>query len=71
MDKDELVQAVKAHALHNYNKDGWDYVVETMSDDDIRKAIGKANTIPGAIRKVASLCGLWDEQRSEVQATAW
>lgn len=71
MDKDELVQAVKEHARKNYNSDGWDYVIETMTDDDIRKAIGKANTIPGAIRKVGSLCGLWAERRSDIAATAW
>lgn len=71
MDKDDLVQAVKDHAHRNYNNDGWDYVVETMTDDDIRQAIGKASTIQGAIRKVASLCGLWDERRTEVRSTIW
>lgn len=71
MDKEELVAAVKEHARKNYEKDGWDYVVETMTDDDIRKAIGKASTITGAVRNVAKLCNLWDERRSEVQSTAW
>jgi hypothetical protein len=71
MDKDELVQAVYQHAVKNYDKDGWDYVVETMNHDDIRKAIGKASTIPGAIRNVAKLCKLWDERRQDVVSTAW
>ena len=30
-----LVDAVKGHAVRNYEKDGWDYIVECYGDGDI------------------------------------
>jgi len=71
MEQAVLIQAVKDHARRNYDKDGWDYVVETMDDADIAKAIGKSTTVAGAIRKVASLCGLWNDRREDIQGTAF
>jgi hypothetical protein len=71
MDKDELVDAVKAHARQHYDKNGWDYVVETMSDADILREIGKASTTHSAIRNVGKTVKLWHEQRQDVQATEW
>lgn len=66
-----MVAAVKQHAADNYNADGWDYVIETMSDADIREQIGSTYTVNGAIRKVHALVKLWDERRKDVQSTAW
>jgi len=48
---DEIVAGVKEHATKNYEK-GWDVVVETMSDDQIKAAIGKVKTVKGAITKL-------------------
>lgn len=67
----ELVAAVRAHAVKHYEEGGWDYVVEAMTDADIAERIGKARTVNGAITKVATLVHLWDGQRREVMATAF
>lgn len=51
----ELVAAVRAHALANYNKGGWDEVVEAWDDADIVKEIGAARTAKGAIKNVGEV----------------
>jgi hypothetical protein len=63
-----LVDAVKAHALKNYERGGWDYIIECWDDDDIAEEIGKATTEGGAIRKVGKVANRLGERRAEVQA---
>ena len=64
----ELVAAVRAHAVANYTKDGWDYLVECWSDEEIAEEIGRARTVEGAIRACRKTTKLLDERRREVQA---
>ena len=66
MNINELVDAVKTHALKNYNQGGWDFVIECHSTDEIRQAIGKATTEAGAIKNVAQAfaIALHDEIRT-------
>lgn len=64
----ELVAAVRRHAEANYNKDGWDYLVECWSDEDIAEQIGAARTEAGAIRACRKTTKLLDERRQEVRA---
>ncbi len=47
-----LVGAVKDYALENYSN-GWDVVVETLSDDEIADVIAKATTVMGAKRAMS------------------
>lgn len=68
MTQDELVAAVKAHALANYEKDGWDYIVECYSDEGLRDLIGRCQTPESAIAKVRKTASLLDERRQEVRA---
>jgi len=49
---ENLIDAVKAHATANYNKNGWDFVLECFSDDQIKDIIGGARTIDGSIAKM-------------------
>jgi hypothetical protein len=66
-----FIDAVKLHALDNYEKDGWDYIVETFTDDDIAEVIGpRVRTEAGAIRKVKEYIAPRAAYRAEVQATA-
>ena len=65
---EELVAAVRKHAEANYNKDGWDYLVECWSDEDIAEQFGKARTEAGAIRACRTTTRLLDERRREVCA---
>jgi len=61
---DEMVIAVKRHALLNYESDGWDYVIEFWADEDIMESIGKCRTIKGAIKAVGNHCKLLDSWRT-------
>ncbi len=47
------IAAVKAHAVANYDKGGWDYVIETMDDLDIAAVIENTTNEKGAIWKMA------------------
>ena len=39
----DLVNAVRKHALNNYENDGWDYLVECWDDGDILEQISDKN----------------------------
>lgn len=72
------IEAIKRHALANYNTAGWDYVVETMSDDDIRADLIRGNfdgqpvtTEAEALACIGEICALLDERRRDISATAF
>jgi hypothetical protein len=67
----EIVAAVREHANKNYNKGGWDIIVECWSDADILEATEGARSINGAIRKVKGAAGIMGERRREIQAEIW
>ena len=71
MTKDELVSAVKQHAVDHYEEDGWDYLVECYSDAEVAELIGGARTVNGAIKKVAKVMKIKGDYREDIQATAW
>lgn len=68
---DEFIEAVKRHALANYNTGGWDYIHECWSDHEIKEAIEGAKTAEEAIQAVAETAGLLDERRNEIMAEAF
>ena len=74
---DELVEKVKAHAyLHYEEEGGWDFVIETMEDSDIKELLTGTGdwqgsyspviTLEQAIKRVGDLVSLWDEQRFDI-----
>ena len=69
-----LVEQIKKYAYENYNGDqGWDFVIETMDDNEIEDALLGRNewdyigdpvtTIKEAIERFLSFTTLWAEQR--------
>lgn len=66
---DELVKQVKQHARDNYEKRGWDILIECHDDAEIAAWIGKPMTKAGAIRKVAQESGITvvDSRRKDIQ----
>jgi hypothetical protein len=63
----ELVAAVKKHAMNNYDgTEGWDFVVECWSDNDIIECIGDAATAKQAIDRVREITNLQAELRSDI-----
>jgi hypothetical protein len=49
-----LLGQVKAHALANYDRDGWDVVVEAMTDDEIVAVIGRTTSLRTAITRLGN-----------------
>jgi hypothetical protein len=70
MTKSEVVEAVKAHALANYNAGGWDVIVEAWTDEDIASAIGAARTLKGAIKKLAPVIDVYSERQADAVISA-
>lgn len=66
-----LVDAVKRHAQENYERDGWDYVVETFEDSEIHELVKTCRTPGQAIRRMAHHAGVLDDRRKDVQAEAF
>ena len=67
----EYVTAVKAHALANYEKEGWDYIVECYDDAQIVEVIKTARTINGAIKMVRMHIKPRADYRADIQAEAF
>lgn len=63
-----LVEAVKAHALEHYEKNGWDFIVECWSDEEIAEEIEGCENELQAVARVASVASALAGQRAEVQA---
>lgn len=67
----EMIIAVELHALANYEKNGWDYVVECWGPDDILDAIEGCKTPAQAIRAVGAIVKTLADYRDDIRATAW
>jgi hypothetical protein len=67
----ELVAAVRDHALANYDREGWDVLVECWDDDQIAEVIGNARTVAGAIKAVRADVRVYAGYRDEIIATEW
>lgn len=61
-----MVDIVKIHAKANYDKDGWDIVVESYEDSEIAYVIRDCRSNEAAIRKMHSIVKLLDERRQGV-----
>lgn len=68
MDEQYLINAVRNHALANYNTDGWDYLVECWMDGDILECLDGAETVEQAITNVREALAPLAEMRDEVRA---
>jgi hypothetical protein len=66
-----LIFEVREFAEANYERDGWDEVVEAWDDDEIAHEIGKARTIAGAVARVGAVVSLRHEHAEEIRATAF
>ncbi len=63
-----LATEVVEHATANYNAGGWDYVVETMTKQEIAAELEQqaVKNSKQAIEYYAELVALWDEHRDEI-----
>jgi hypothetical protein len=66
-----FVKEIKAHALANYNRDGWDFVVECYSDEEICELTARCTTAEQAIAKIGRTVKAQDDYRRDIQAEAF
>ena len=66
-----LIEAVKKHALKNYESGGWDHVVECLSDGDIADMISGQHSVSGAIAAVKIYADQCGGNREEIESTIW
>ena len=68
----ETVQAVKAYAKANYNKGGWDIVVECYSDRELEEELDKlgATDEASAIKLMGRVVGRVREVEEDWMAAA-
>ena len=66
-----MVKAVRKHALAHYEEDGWDYIVECWSDDEIIEVIRQCHTEAGAIQKMKEEIAPLAAYRADIQGTAF
>jgi hypothetical protein len=71
MSDSELVAKIREHALRNYNEDGWDYLVECYSDDDIIQIVAGCVSYEAAISRLAKGLKAKDDYRRDIQSEAF
>ena len=71
MTTQELIDAIRAHALANYTSGGWDFVVECWSDEEIADEIGECRSLDEAISRIGGIVGVLADYRSEIRSAAW
>lgn len=69
IDTQTLINAVKAHALANYEKGGWDIIVECWDDADILEQVGRCKSVKQAIRTVGAFAKALGGHRDEVMGS--
>lgn len=62
----DLVDAVRAHAVEHYEEDGWDYVVESWEDWEILAVVRGCRRESQAIRKVRKQVRSLSDHRREL-----
>ena len=65
---DDLLAAVREHAVANYEVDGWDVVIECYDDDELIKIIGDTRTACCAITKVRAHVAPYATVRDDIRA---
>jgi len=66
-----LVKFIRQYATDNYNKDGWDYLVECWDDAAILGEVKNCRSADAAIRKLRKTLKAMDDYRRDIQAEAF
>jgi hypothetical protein len=69
----EHIDSVREYALDHYELDGWDYLIEAISDDEIRAqfASDKTPTYREFFNEMKEWMQLLDSHRRDIQGTAF
>ena len=64
----ELIAAIRAYAIENYNTGGWDVIVECYDDAAIASVTGKARTLKGALARFATILDVVTDRRAAAES---
>ena len=67
----DLINAVRKHALNNYENDGWDYLVECWDDGDILEQISDKNATTPAAAIAACLAVVKPQNERRQELGGW
>ena len=67
MNTQQLVQGVREYAKEHYEEDGWDYLVECYSDEEIIPCMEGATDLQTAIKNVHQYMLVHDSRRKDVE----
>ena len=62
----DIAADVRIHAQVHYEEDGWDYVVEAYTDDELLELTKHCSTVQNAIIRVHKVVKVRDEVRKDV-----
>ncbi len=65
----DYIDAVKDYAIRHYLEDGWDYIVECYTDDELWNLIEEANSAEHAIQLAHYIAKDQDEYRRAIEIT--
>ena len=70
MTTNEIAEAVQKHAVVNYEKSGWDYIVECWTRDEIAWELNRVNitTVDDAIAHYAESARIFHDRRTDAEA---
>jgi hypothetical protein len=63
----EIVAGVRAYCREHFNDGGWDVISEAWSDEQIVEAIGWAETVPGALKKMRGVVSVYADQQADAK----
>jgi hypothetical protein len=66
-----MVKDIRAHAIHNYNRDGWDILVECWTDEEITEKLGRVRSLGTALLRMRGYLKPLNDQRAELRATEY
>jgi hypothetical protein len=60
-----MIAEIRAYALENYLVDGWDWLLECWSDEDISEAVVLCDSVEMAIEGLRIICSSYNDIRKE------
>ena len=67
MSRTKLVAAVKEYAQANYEKGGWDVIVECWDDEQISTVIAPAKTLDAALKNMRCIVDVYAERQADAE----
>ena len=68
-----FIKEVRTHAIENYDhaSEGWDYIVEAHTDEELARLIGPANSPEQAIENCRNVVKVLRERDHDAENSAW